>query len=100
MVEVQSPTEISVTWDSIPPIDQNGIITEYEVLYTPLETFGGAIGPVMVVVVPPDTSVMLTGLEEYVSYSIRVRVFNDAGSTDYTTAQILRTQEDGKNVIA
>ena len=29
----------------VPPIDQNGIITMYEVLYEPLETFSDAIGP-------------------------------------------------------
>ena len=28
-----SPTEILVTWDSVPSIDRNGIITMYEVLY-------------------------------------------------------------------
>lgn len=99
MVAAESPTEISVTWDIVPLIDQNGIITQYEVLYTPLESFGGAIGPVTVVVVPTDTSVILTNLEEYVFYNISVRAFNDVGSSDYSAALLERTLEDGKYSI-
>ena len=98
MVSVVSPSEILVTWDIVPPIDQNGIITQYEVYYQPLETFGGAIGPMVEAIVPPNISVILAQLEEYVFYNISVRAFTEVGPSDYTTALLERTLEDGKYV--
>ncbi len=38
-----SSTTIIVSWDIVPPIHQNGIITLYGIHYQPLETFNGAI---------------------------------------------------------
>ena len=32
-----------VSWVEIPPFDRNGIIIAYEVLYEPLNTFGGLL---------------------------------------------------------
>ena len=98
MVSVVSPSEILVTWDIVPPIDQNGLITQYEVYYQPLETFGGAIGPMVEAIVPPNISVILAQLEEYVFYNISVRAFTEVGPSDYTTALLERTPEDGKYV--
>ena len=100
MVSVVSPSEILVTWDNVPPIDQNGIITEYEVYYQPLETFGGSIGPMVEAVMPPNISesVILAQLEEYVFYNISIRAFTEVGPSDYTTALLERTPEDGKYV--
>ena len=92
-----SSESINVAWEEvIPPIDRNGIITMYEVLYQPLETFGGAIGPMTEVVNAPSTLVILTELEEYVLYNVSVRAYTEAGPSDYTTAVMERTNEDGK----
>ena len=91
-----SPTEILVTWDSVPPIDQNGIITMYEVLYQPLETFDGAIGPLTVTVTVLNMSAVLTQLEEFVVYNISVRAFTETGPGVYNIAMQERTLEDGK----
>ena len=98
MVSVVSPSEILVTWDVVPPIDQNGIITQYEVYYQPLETFGGAIGPMVEAIMPPNISVILAQLEEYVFYNISIRAFTEVGPSDYTAALLERTPEDGKYV--
>ena len=95
MAESLSPVEISVTWDIVPPIDQNGVITMYEVFYVPLETFDGAIGPEMESVVAPNTTITLIGLQEYVLYTITVRAYTDNGPSDYTEALLERTLEDG-----
>ena len=91
-----SPTEILVTWDRVPPIDRNGIITMYEVLYQPLETFGGAIGPLTLTVIFPNMSAILTQLEEYVVYNISVRAFTETGPGVYSIVMQERTLEDGK----
>ena len=75
MATVVSSTEIMVTWDIVHEIDQNGVITMYEVLYVPLETFGGAIGPLSVNVI--EQRATLTDLQEYVNYTISVRAYTE-----------------------
>jgi len=67
----------------------------YEVLYQPLQTFNNSIGPLSVVVLFPNTSLILTRLEEYVKYNIRVRAFTSVGPSNYSEAVQERTLEDG-----
>ena len=84
--QVLSSTSINVTWEEIPPIMRNGIITVYEVLYVPLETFGGAIGSENV-----NTTGLfyeLVGLEEYVNYNISVRAYTRVGFGPYSDGHI------------
>ena len=90
-----SPTAIQVTWNEVPAIDQNGIITQYEVEYNQ-STFSGATMYNTTTVDSPTLTVDLTGLEEYVEYSIRVRAYTSVGSGPYSDVVIERTQEDGK----
>ena len=85
------------SWDPVSPIDQNGIITEYEVTYQPLETFNGSIGSGSINVTAPNTSVILSGLQEYVNYNIRVRAFTSVGPSPLSPAVQERTNEDGIN---
>ena len=88
-----SPTSIMVTWDVVPPIDQNGVITMYEVLYEPMETFGGAIGPLTLNVT--ERSSLLTGLQECVEYTISVRAYTSEGEGPYSVRVIERINETG-----
>ena len=85
-----------VTWDSVPAIDQNGVITEYEVMYEPLETFGGNISTQRMNVTAPKMSVTLNGLEEFVNYSISVRAYTIIGPGPYSDGVMARTNEDGE----
>ena len=96
MATAVSSTEIIVTWEPVLPIDQNGIITEYEVMYEPLETFNDSIRINAINVTAPNTSVILSGLQEYVDYSIRVRAFTSVGPSPLSSAIQERTNEDGK----
>ena len=89
-----SSTTIAVMWDEVVPIDQNGVITTYEVMYTPLEDFDGAI-------MTRTTNltgffVFLLDLEEYINYSITVRAFTSAGAGNYSDPVTVLTNEDGK----
>ena len=97
-----SSTSISVSWDMIPPIDQNGIIVLYEVLYQPLETFNGTIGPMTETVTMLNMTVTpkvtLTGLQEFVEYNISIRAFTVVGPSPYSEVVLQRTFEDGKNL--
>ena len=91
-----SSVQIVVTWDVVPPIDQNGIITMYEVLYQPLETFGGAIQTLTRNLSGTEMSVVLTDLEEFVYYNISVRAYTSVGEGPYSSDMTSQTLEDGK----
>ena len=90
-----SSTAIRVTWEEVPAIDRNGIITQYEVEYNQ-STFSGATMYNTTTVDSSTFTVDLTGLEEYVEYSIRVRAYTSVGAGPYSDVVIERTQEDGK----
>ena len=88
-----------MTWGNVPPIDQNGIITMYEVLYQPLETFGGAIGPLTRNVSGTEMSVVLMDLQEFVSYNISVRAYTSVAEGPYSQEISVSTFEDGKVIV-
>jgi len=91
---VDSPTTVSVTWGIVPPIDQNGIIIAYEVLYQPLETFGGGVRPQIANVSAPNTSVTMTDLEEFLNYTIMIRAYTIVGAGNYSEGMTIMTLED------
>ena len=96
MATVVSSTEIMVTWDMVPPINQSGVITMYEVLYQPQETFDGSIEDLTVNVSAPEMSVVLMDLEEYVNYTISVRAYTSVGEGPYSDGIIQLTNEDSE----
>ena len=77
-------------------MDQNGVITMYEVLYRPQETFNGAIRDLTVNVSAPEMSVVLMNLQEYVNYSISVRTYTSVGEGPYSEGIIELTNEDSE----
>ena len=89
-----SSTEIQVNWNEVLEIDHNGIITEYEVMYEPLMTFGGLI--TTLTVNTTNLSITLMDLEEYVEYNISVRAYTRVGPGSYSVGIVRRTLEDGK----
>ena len=91
---VLSSTQIRVSWGEVPSEDRNGVITHYEVHYTPLDMFEGGIANGSIIT--GNISVMLEELEENVTYSVRVRAHNSAGTGPFSDALILVTFEDGK----
>ena len=98
VVMVESSTAIRVSWEEVPAIDENGIITMYQVQYDPLETFGGLISTKTFKIT--DTSMtVLTGLEEYVEYNISVRAYTSIGPGPYSDPRISRTETDSKRHV-
>ena len=85
-----------VSWDEVPPLDQNGVITAYEVMYIPLEIFNGMIGPDVRNVSSSKLSLTLEELEEFVNYTVAVRAFTRIGASDFSTFIVVQTLEDGK----
>ena len=91
---VESSTEIQVSWEEVPAIDQNGEIITYEVQYEPVQTFNGQISTAII-----NTSMLsinLTGLQEFVDYNISVRAYTSAGPGPYSDPVTERTLEDGE----
>lgn len=66
----------------------------YQVLYRPLETFNGAIGPQAFTV--SDNSGVLTNLEEFVSYNISIRAYTRIGVGPFSPDITIVTPEDGE----
>ena len=85
-----------VSWDEVSPLDQNGVITVYEVMYTPMETFNGIIGPDFRNVSSSKLFVILEELEEFVNYTVAVRAFTRIGASNFSTFIVVETLEDGK----
>ena len=97
MAIVLSSTEIQVNWTEVLEIDQNGIITEYEVMYEPLMTFD-VLSSETLVVDSTNLSIILMDLEEYVEYNISVRAYTSVGPGPYSVGIVRRTFEDGKTL--
>ena len=95
VITLISSTSFHVLWDPVPEMDRNGIITNYDVTYSQ-STFQSLPHNVTVRVQGDDESVTLTGLEEYVVYSITVRAYTAIGAGPYSPLQNRRTLEDGK----
>ena len=91
-----SSTAIRVSWDPAPPIDQNGVIAQYEVEYnqttfSEVSLYNGTI------VSSTTLMVDLTGLDEDVEYTIRVRAYTSVGAGPYSVLVTVTTNEDCKN---
>ena len=89
-----SSTVIRVSWSPVPAIDLNGVITQYEVEYNQT-TFSEVSMYNNTTVNSTTLMVDLTGLEEYVVYSIRVRAYTSVGAGPYSDVVMETTQEDG-----
>ena len=88
-----SSTAIRVSWQPLLAIDQNGVITQYEVEFN--QTTFCEVSLYNTTTVNSTTLMVdLTGLEEYVVYSIRVRTYTSVGAGPYSDVVMERTQED------
>ena len=81
-----------MSWEEVPAIDQNGVITQYEVEYNQ-STFDSV--PTTQNIIVNSTMAVLTELEEYVEYSIRVRAYTSVGPGPYSDVVTVTTNEDG-----
>ena len=87
-------TSLNISWEEIPPRSRNGIITTYEVLYEPLETFGGMLMANQVNT--SDLSIVLTNLQQFVGYNVSVRAYTSVGPGSYSNEVFSMTLQDRK----
>lgn len=98
--QVLSSTSIVVRWNEVPPINQNGEIVGYDLIYEPLETFSGSIGQTLVNGLPASSlGLTLSGLEEYVIYNISVRASTQVGPGPFSVPITIVTDETSKYFI-
>ena len=91
-----SSTTIQVTWEHVPSIAENGIITQYEIEFN--QTTFNEVSMNNVTTVDSSTfEVVLSGLEEYVNYSIRVRTYTSVGPGPYSDVIYETTLQDRKS---
>ena len=91
-----SSTSVRVSWGEVPAIYQNGVITQYEVEYN--QTTFSEVSMYNTTTVNSTTLMVdLTGLEEYVVYSIQVRAYTSVGAGPYSVLVTVTTNEDCKN---
>ena len=87
-----SSTSILVTWGEVPAADQNGIILTYTIAYESLtENHNGNI-----TVNYPDRQTNLTGLREYVNYSVTVFASTVKGDGPTSNPILVITDQDSK----
>ncbi len=87
-----SPSEIQVTWTTLPEIDRNGVITQYEVFY--ISTFDFVNGSITA---NRDTfSVNITGLEEFVVYNVTMRAYTSVGPGPFSDIRMEQTGSAGE----
>lgn len=90
----KTSTSLLVSWDPVPAIHQNGLITQYDIEYNQ-STFLQLSSSLTETVAADNMSILLNGLEEYVIYSVRVRGHTSIGAGPYSSSQLIQTLEDG-----
>uniref|UniRef100_A0A7N8XMT1 Receptor-type tyrosine-protein phosphatase delta n=1 Tax=Mastacembelus armatus TaxID=205130 RepID=A0A7N8XMT1_9TELE len=89
MSEEALAASMLLTWKPVPLIEQNGKITKYSVLYKDINSRGNGSE---VVVLTPESSVLLEGLSADTVYDVRVCAFTAVGPGPYSPSVQFRTQ--------
>ena len=84
-----------MTWERVPSIAENGIITQYEIEFNQT-TFDEISMSDVTTVNSPTLEVTLSGLEEYVEFFIRVRAYTTVGPGPYSAVETAITYENGR----
>ena len=84
---------LTVSWDEVPPSEQNGPITGYLLYYTN-KTFSDTIN----ITGGENRSYTLTELRSYTNYTVTVSAYNDAGNGPSSDNQIQQTEQAGQLV--
>ena len=85
-----------MSWSEVPAIDRNGIITQYEVVYEPLETL--ELTTMKMLTNASTFELLLDNLEEYVVYNITVRAGTQVGLGVASTPTLIQTNEHSEFV--
>lgn len=92
-----SSTTVQVSWDEVPAVERNGIISGYQVEYNQT-TFTANMSQRMNT---SELSITLQSLHEYTTYTISVRAFTSAGmlAGPFSNETVATTLQDSKYYI-
>ncbi len=93
-VSVQSAQSIELNWQPPSPSDQNGVITGYIIVVTPLIT-----GISQRLITAVTTTLLVPNLAPYTNYICIVAAMTAIGRGPFTTVITVQTLEAGKLVI-
>ena len=85
-----SSTIITLFWDPPPADEQNGIITQYRINITEVQTGRS------VTLFSSTTSVNVTSLHPYYTYNCAIAAVTSIGAGPYTSVITVVTLQDGK----
>ena len=84
-----------MSWDPVPTVDQNGVITHHVVYYKAVEG-GYQEEQTKIVVGSEGTTTVLTALEEHVKYHITVAAVTRVGKGPRSSVTFVRTNQASK----
>ena len=93
---VTSSSSVYLTWDVPLPEYQNGIITNYTVLVTPVNLQRAAY---QLNSTNMSTQLLVSSLEEFSSYTFVVAAQTRVGIGPFSTSITVQTTTDGKDII-
>lgn len=88
-------TSIELMWGEVPLSSRNGIIISYEIQYNQTK-FDEVPSVETVRVMPAALTTVLTGLQEYVNYSINISASTSVGAGPFSPLITVETLEDSK----
>ena len=86
------PSMIQVAWGEVPAIHKNGIITMYEIEYWQT---GEVNNPTNMTVGSDVFLLVLTMLEDFVNYRVRVRAYTALGPGPYSLSIVAELNQKG-----
>ncbi len=93
------PRSLLVRWGEVPRPLRNGLITQYDVRYEPLEDYNGEIRTRDVIVDESDgREITLIDLEEDTLYNVSIQAFTVVGEGPFSEEFTGRTSEGGQYV--
>ena len=84
-------TSIVVTWQSLPPCDRNGVITNYTIAY---KMEGGSF--IEIVVDAANRTTVVTPLTPFTSYTIKMAASTSVGRGEFGQVVTVQTNESSK----
>ena len=91
VVNTDSPNTVILGWGSVPEIDQNGVITEYEVLYSQ-DTIDHL--PQSGTVTSTEMSATVGPLQPFIPYNLTVRAYTSSGAGPFNQMPTTTTITD------
>ncbi|XP_041077159.1 receptor-type tyrosine-protein phosphatase delta isoform X24 [Polyodon spathula] len=90
-IVADSPTSTTFQLSWQPPVlsEQNGVIVKYTVLYKDINSPNN---PSELIVMPPETTVKISGLKADATYDIKIRAYTSKGAGPYSPSVQFRTQ--------